>query len=252
MLEKTIMNKESKVFSKQLPFFTPTGSVARSQYPETARPFFSTSALVARSAKFIPGVSENREKNNLNSIGKSSTDNRFINCDDKDKALIQDAFNQAIIQVSAAITRLNDAIENLDKKLPIDAGTTYLLKYFFKTVDKNDLQFILSRFITLDNQMVTGLKFKCIQDPITCLNTGGFVDRIQFTSIRFGPIHICVDNFREQSLSNRTKIIIHEASHRYIKASDFGYFGIDAAKLTGHPEKAIKNADSYALFALKS
>ena len=245
MEKKTMLNKEAKIFSTPKTFFTPTMRVESPQHNETAKPFFGPSTLIQRNSNLFPRTTENIS-------GQRSTDNRFIHCDDKNKSLIQDAFNQAIIQVSAAISRLNNAIIDIDKKSPTDATTTFLLKYYFKTIKKNDLQFILSKFIALDNQMVTGLKFKCTQDPISCLDTGGYVNRIRFTPIRLGPIHICVDNFKNETFNDRIKIIIHEASHRYIKASDFGYFGIDAAKLTGHPEKAIKNADSYAMFALNS
>lgn len=242
--------------SAKSPFFNKSQkSGTSSQRSESIEPFFISSSLVQKKTFFnspnaIAG--SDVEDVNFKKVNKHSSDNQFFNCDESNKSLIQEHYNRAIIQLSAAITRLDNALINMDKGLSVDYMTESLLKTFFKTTHKNDVEVILNNFEHLDAKMVTGIKFKCIGDEKVCYDTAGYVNRIIPTSIFVGPVHICEENYQKEEDFHKTKVIIHEAAHRFISARDKAYVGRGFGKLKGHPELAMNNADSYAWFAMMS
>lgn len=64
-----------------------------------------------------------------------------------------------------------------------------------------------------------------------------------------GSIHVQFSYCKEKPMDAMARIIVHEATHKFAGTADYGYAAMNSIKDVP-PEKAVRNADSYAFAAM--
>jgi Lysine-specific metallo-endopeptidase len=183
--------------------------------------------------------------------------NKFNQCWEPQKNVIQAAFLNARTQVNRAAAVLGNAYGRPDK---MAQRTRDLLNRHFHTTDRDNILEIFRTIFRIQQAIDKGLNFRC---EINCGKRVrcGYANATQWFGGR-GPIHICFDNrpgfcsFVNLSAQEQAAAIIHEAAHRHVGIDDKAYVWEkpplslrDYSKLTS--KQAMDNADSYAWFCVE-
>lgn len=184
-------------------------------------------------------------------------ENKFDDCADAQKIMIEAAFQIARRSVTRAAAVLGTIY---GRPSGMTDRTRRLLERHFHTTGKDDVRKIFRNFFRIDQAIQNGLKFEC---ETNCGTSGrcGYAWATQWFG-GYGDIHICFDNrtgacsFANLSAQEQAAAIIHEAAHRRVGIADKAYVwerspprSRDYGKLTS--KEAMNNADSYAWFAME-
>jgi hypothetical protein len=181
--------------------------------------------------------------------------NKFSECWDPQKRIIEAAFLEALKSVRRAAAVLGTAYGRPDK---MTSRSRNLLNEHFHTTDRGNVLEIFRNTFRIRQALEGGLSFEC---EINCgkkVRCGYAVVTQWFGG--FGKIHLCFDDragfcsFANLNLQDQMAVIIHEAAHRHVGIDDKAYKwerkpSRDYTKLT--PKQAMDNADSYAWFCVE-
>jgi hypothetical protein len=183
------------------------------------------------------------------------TETKFAGCNATQVSQIGTAIRDANAAINAATAIVGSAYGRPNQ---LSAAHRQLLLDHFHTTSHDDLRTILGNYTSIKRAFETGLELRC---EATCKK-----DTAQGTCVAgyaaatkvfggFGPLHLCFDtspggcDFATSTAADNAALLIHEAAHRHagIKGDVYRW---DPSYASLSSEAALKNADSYAWFAV--
>lgn len=155
--------------------------------------------------------------------------------------------------LAIAETMTDSAIREL---APIAAGTTSsgrifnLLRVHFHTPDPADAATILDNFRAIRAELGAPIRYICRPDKDVCKTEKGVVHAATGCSLG-ADIELCPLYFVGADCNDQARSLLHEIAH-HVDAicPDFAYVHEAASYMSLPKEEAMRNADTYAQFAL--